>query len=432
MKMKKLLLLLCTTVLLSCNNDTPKATPSKVEHTTLLVATEGKLINFDLDQKKIAWQFQNPMDSTGNRNLFALDGQNIFMPFESGKLINFDVNTGKIIWQQQIYGNGDEPLGMGNGEEDEKIMIRSQMPLFMAKPLVDEQNILMASTAQPMEGGRAWLYNFNRTNGKKKWLSDLPTVFNLFAPVKYRNYYFINSAVFLEKFDAKTGVNTSYGMFDGDLEIAGQPLQHHEVNQFDVPIYNQMQSDGQRIFIGSEKGTIYALELNKDGNLADGDIADPNNTFIKNPKAFKWTFSDKAFHFPGNNKLILEDGTLYTEMKGDTNTCFFAINADNGKLKWKKILPSNIQNWTLNGDKIVGYTNKSIFYLDTDGENFTETNIKNLPLSDMESMDDTHFVYVTQKGVEIFDTKTKTTKLVITQAFNKNEHNNVQIKYISR
>ncbi|MCV5003864.1 PQQ-like beta-propeller repeat protein, partial [Escherichia coli] len=85
---------------------------TKVEHATLLLATNGSVYNFNLDDYKTTWHYTSPLDSTGNRNFFALDGQNIFMPFESGKLINFDVNTGKIIWKQQIYGNEDQPLGM--------------------------------------------------------------------------------------------------------------------------------------------------------------------------------------------------------------------------------------------------------------------------------------------------------------------------------
>lgn len=431
--MKKLLLLISSSILLSCNNSS-KTESSKVNNTTLIVATEGQIFNFNLDENTIAWHYKSPIDSAGNRNLFAVDGQNIFMPFESGKLINFDINSGKIIWQQQIYGNEDQPSDMSNDANSETERLSSLMPLLMTKPLVDGQNILITSTIQPTQSNRAWLYNFNRANGSKKWLSELPTVYNYFAPVKYRNSYFVNSAVFLEKLAAESGVNTSYGMFDGDVEISGQPQQHNETNQFEHPIYMPMQSDGEHLFIGSETGKIYALKLDKNGNIPDGDISDPNNTFIKNPKVFAWTFSDKNFTFQKNSILFLENGTLYTEIMNSVGTeaCFFAINADDGKLKWKKGIQSDVQNWTLTGDIIIGNTENSIFYMDTDGKNFTEVNIKSKPLSNMERVDKTHFVYVTQKGVEIFDTNTKTAKLTISKAFKPNEYNNVQVKYISK
>ncbi|WP_106914982.1 outer membrane protein assembly factor BamB family protein [Chryseobacterium aurantiacum] len=431
--MKKLILLISASIFLSCNKNS-KTESSKVNHATLVVATEGQVFNFNLDENKIVWQYKSDIDSAGNRNLFAVDGQNIFMPFESGKLINFDINTGKIIWQQQIYGNGDQPLDMSNDENEEAKRLSSRMPLFMASPLVDGQNILMASTGQPSEINRAWLYNFNRANGTKNWLSELPTIYNYFAPVKYRNSYFVNSAVFLKKLSPQNGVNTSYGMFDGDVEIVGQPLQHNEVNQFDRPIYNPMYTDGNTLFIGSEAGTIYALKLDKDGNLPDGDISDPNNTFIKNPKVFKWIYKNEKLVAKRSHILFFEDGTLYTEMRISSNneSNLLAINAEDGNLEWGQILPPDVLNWTISNGKIIGNNMNTLFYIDTNGKNFTKVKIKDKPLSGIESIDATHFIYVTQKGIEIFDTQTQTAKLVIAKKFNDNEHNNLQIKYISK
>lgn len=431
---KFLPLVISVSILLSCSKNTSKTEPSKVEHSTLLVATEGSIFNFNLDKNTISWEYKSPIDTAGNRNLFVLDGQNIFMPFESGKFINFDINTGKAIWQQQLYGNEDQPLSMSNDVNEQNKMLQSMMPLLMSKPLADGQNILIASTGQPMQTGGAWLYSFNKADGVKKWNSELPTVYNYFAPVRYHHYYFSNSAVFLEKYDAERGTGTSYGMFDGDVEIAGQPLQHHEVNQFERPIYTQMQSDGKDLFIGDEQGKIYALHLDENANFPNSDISDPNNTFIKNPKVFKWTFSDEKFNFQRNNITFLEDGTLYTEMKTGTasESCIFAINTDDGKLKWKKILKADILHWALSNEKIIGNTEKTIFYMDADGKNFTEINSKSQPLSNIEMMDETHFIYATRQGIEVFDINTKTAKLVFSKPFRNNEHNNLQIKYISK
>ncbi|MCL1665719.1 PQQ-binding-like beta-propeller repeat protein [Elizabethkingia ursingii] len=431
--MKKLLLLpIILQALSSCNN-TPSAEPTKTEHTTLIVATQGSIYNFDLDKNKITWQYNSPMDSTGNRNLFTLDGQNIFMPFESGKLINFDVNTGKIIWKQQIDGNEDSPMDVSDDANQQNQKLQSIMPLFMSQPLVDGQNIIMASTGQP-ETTNAWLYNFNRTTGKKTWASSLPTVFNLYAPVKYRNNYFVNTAVYLEMYTPQTGTPTSYGMFDGDVEVAGQPLQHHDVSQFEYPIYNQMQTDGKNLYIGDEKGKFYCLNLDKDANLPNSDISDPNNTFIKNPKVFKWIFKDEHYSFAGDAKSFMEDGTLYTVLRDGvrTESCIFAIDTDNGKTKWKQVIKADIMNWSTVKDKIIGNTENTIFYMDANGKNFIEVKIQNKPLSNIEPIDKTHFIYATQKGIEIFDTDTKTAKLVIGKSFKYNQHNNLQIKYISK
>lgn len=428
--MKKLLLFpIILQTLLGCNS-APPAELTKMEHSTLLVATQGSIYNFDLDENKIAWQYNSPIDSTGNRNLFTLDGQNIFMPFESGKLINFDVNTGKIIWKQQVDGSEDLPIDLGGNDNQQNQKLQSIMPLFMSQPLVDGQNIIIASTGQP-ETTNAWLYNFNRTTGEKTWASPLPTVFNLYAPVKYRDNYFVNSAVFLEMY-TQIGTHTSYGMFDGDVEIAGQPLQHHDVSQFEYPIYNQMQTDGKNLFIGDEKGKFYCLNLDKNASLPNSDISDPNNTFIKNPKVFKWIFKDDHYSFAGDAKSFLEDDILYTVLRDGirTESCIFAIDTDNGKTKWKQVIKADIINWSTVKDKIIGNTENTIFYMDANGKNFTEVKIKNKPLSNIESIDKTHFIYATQKGIEILDTNTRTSKLVISKYFKDNQHNNLQIKYI--
>lgn len=433
-KIKKLIILITASFLWSCHDNTPKTTPSKVDHTTLLVATEGNIYNFDLDKNTIAWQYKSPINSAGNRNLFVLDGQNIFMPFESGKFINFDLNTGKIIWQQQIYGNEGAPMNMSNDPNAEAEVLRPLVPLFMAKPLVDGQNILMVSSGQPENVKHAWLHNFSRTNGERTWLSELPTVYNYFAPVKYRNFYFVNSAVFLTKYCMQNGIDTSYGMFDGDLEVTGQPIQHHESNQFANTIYSQIQTDEENLFIAEDSGSIYALHLNKDGNLPDGNISDPDNTFIKNPKVFKWIFQDKTYGSHKSNKFFLKDSILYVEfaLPIDGRTCLFTLNTNDGKMKWRKIIPSEIKNWTISDGKIIGNNSKGIFYMDTNGENYTEFKVKNVPISDIAFIDKTHFVYVTHKGIEIFNTADKTAKLVVAKAFNNNDYNNLQIQYISK
>ncbi len=435
-KMKNILLLIAILLFFTAcqNNSSPKAEPTNMKPTTLLVASDGSIFNYNLDKNQISWEYNSPIDSTGNRNFFALDGQNIFMPFESGKFINFDVETGKILWKKQIYGNEDEALAMASGEDAENEYLQARMPLFMTKPLVDNENIVIASTGQPLQTS-AWIYSFNRDDGAEKWHGPLPTPYNLFSPVKYRNFYFVNSAIFLEKISAEDGTAYSYGMFDGALEVAGQPIQEYDENQFEHPIYNQMQTDGENLYIGDENGKFYCFYLDKTASLRDGDINDPNNTFIKNPKIFKWTFNDENFDFQSNNITFLDNEILFVEMKNGsaTQTCFFALNIKDGKAKWKKIINGDVINWALNKDKIAGNTENTIFYLNTNGENFVEIKIQNKPLSNIEWKDDTHLIYITQNGIEVFDITTKTSKTVFTKSFSdKGNQNYVQIKLISK
>ena len=434
--MKKFLLLLTILpFLVGCNNySIPKAKPTNVQNATLLVASDGAIFNYNLDKNKISWEYNSLIDTAGNRNFFEVDGQNVFMPFESGKFINFDVETGKVIWEKQIYGNEDQALAMASGKDAENEFLQSRMPLFMTKSLVDEENIIIASTGQPTQTS-AWIYNFNRSDGSKKWHGHLPTPYNLFAPVKYRNFYFINSAIFLEKISIEDGTAYSYGMFDGAPQVAGQPYQEYEENQFESPLYNQMQTDGENLYLGDEKGKFYCFYLDKTASVPDGDITNPNNTFINNPKIFKWTFNDDNFDFQSNNITFLENGTLYVEMKNGmaTQTCVFALNTKDGKPKWKKIINGDVLNWSLNNNKIVGFTENSIFYMRANGEDFAEMEIQSKPLSNIEWKDETHLIYITKKGIEVFDTTTKAAKIIFSKPFNdKGNHNYVQIKHIDK
>ena len=102
------------------------------------------------------------------------------------------------------------------------------------------------------------------------------------------------------------------------------------------------------------------------------------------------------------------------------------------KPKWQQIINGSILNWKLDNGKIVGHTASTIFYLDADGQNFTEIKIESKPLSNIEWFDKTHLIYVTQKGIEFFDTNTKVAKIIFSKQFKENEHNNVQIKFIKK
>jgi len=402
-------------------------TNTKVAHNTLIVAHNGSIFSIDVDQSKISWQHDSPLDTGGNRNYFAIDDQRIYLPYESGKLVSYDVATGKVIWQEQIHGNEDQGMDMSSDPNDQANTIKNQMPLFMTTPLIDGNNVVIASTGQPTQA-TGWLYTFDKAKGTKKWDEQLPTIFNFYAPIRYKDHYFVNSATYLNKYSVNEGTWTSYGMFDG---MDGSTA---EANQFERPIYNQMQTDGERMFIGDENGKFYCIQFNKDGNLQDGDITDPNNTFVKNPKVFKWTFGDEAFTFQKNHVTFLKDHTLYVEMKTGLadQSCIFALDTSNGKVKWKKVVKGDILNWALQGDQIVGNTENLIFWMDNNGKAYTEMRTENKPLSNIEMQDKTHLIFATKDGIESLDLQTKKTKVIFAKAFKSNEYNNFQIKYLAK
>lgn len=142
-----------------------KVIPTKVNHRTLLIATKGKIVNFNLDENKTAWEYANDFDSlSGNRNSFVVSEQHIYMPFESGSLINLDVNTGQIVWKQQIYGDNNENLFITQNFDEIEESIKELRPLFMSKPLVDKQQVVIASHGQPSKT-IPFLYSFDKKLG---------------------------------------------------------------------------------------------------------------------------------------------------------------------------------------------------------------------------------------------------------------------------
>ena len=413
------------TTLVSCQNNQQQVQPTQVEHNTLLIASGGSVFSYNLDENKVNWTYTSKQDTPENRNYFALNGQHLLMPFESGKLVNLDVKTGEIRWQQQIYGIEDDIIFSTTEESLEK---NPMSPLFMSQPLIDNDNVVIASTSSDE---RAWLYNFDLNQGEKKWSEELVTKYNFFAPVKCRDYYFVNSAVFLKKYDIKMGVSTSYGMFDGAYEYPDA-----EPNQFENPIYVPIQSDGENLYIGDEKGNYYCLPLNKNGNVkTQYSISEPNNTFIKNPAVFKWIYSDKDFPY-SQWYSFLDNNTLYVVVKdgNDKQSALVAIDTKNGKPKWKQGIDTNeLINVTLQAEKLTGINKKQIFWIDTNGKNFTQVQVANQPISNLEWLDSTHLIYISVKGIEVLDTQTKTSKIIFEKNFeNVGYHNYTQIKFLKK
>ncbi|MCZ4243254.1 PQQ-binding-like beta-propeller repeat protein [Pedobacter punctiformis] len=429
----KLALVILVSILLLTNCSNNSSEKIAADHETLIVSTYGRVMNINLEQNKIQWQYQSKYNLDGNRNLFSLSDDLLVQPFESGELIAFNINTGKILWQEHILGGGDgaeEAIATQDGTLD-TTFVNSLKPLFMTQPLIAENNVYITSTNQPESQNHPALYNFNKKTGEKNWVENLPTVFNLFRPVLLNDYIFVNSAVFLNMYSKNEGTNTSYGIFDGADE-----LPNAEPSQFTNPIYAQMLSDGKYLFVGDEKGRFYALHFDKNNNLPVSDITDPNNTFAKNPKLFEWKFENP------NISSIQEDGNTYlyddyilacVNQTDKVQPAIIAIDKNSGKLKWKTEL-KGIEKWRLVGNKITATNGELIFLLNTDGDVTTtlKTEKKYAPISNIEIDKNDDLIYATEQGIVKYELKTKKFVVLIKQAFVNGHHNYFQIKYLRK
>ena len=423
---------LCVLGISSCTN---KSTTENVtaDNETLIVSTHGKVMNINLEQNKIQWQYQSKYNPEGNRNLFSLSDSLLVQPFESGELIAFNVNTGKILWQDHILGGGDgneDAVATADGQLD-TAFVNTKKPLFMTQPLIAENSVYITSTNQPQSSDVPALYNFNRKTGEKIWIENLPTVFNLFKPVLHNNFVFVNSAVYLNMYSKNEGTNTSYGVFDG-----ADDLPNAEKSQFIDPIYVQMQSDGKKLYVGDENGKFYALHFDSKNSLPVSDIMDPNNTFAKNTKLFEWIFEDPSI------SSIQEDGNTYiygdyilaaVNQKDKTEPAIIAIDKSNGKLKWKTEI-KGIEEWRLVGDKITASNGELIYLLSTDGKimETIKTEKQFAPISNIEIDKNDNLIYATEQGIVKYEVKTKKFVVLLKQVFKKEYHDYFQVKYLKK
>ena len=158
----------------SCSQN-PTEEKTIADHETLIVSTHGKVMNINLEQNKIQWQYQSKYNPEGNRNLFSLSDDLLVQPFESGELIAFNLNTGKILWQEHILGGGDgieDAVANADGQLD-IAFVNAKKPLFMTQPLITGHNVYISSTNQPQSSDVPALYNFK----KKNWRENLGAEF---------------------------------------------------------------------------------------------------------------------------------------------------------------------------------------------------------------------------------------------------------------
>lgn len=404
----------------------------KTNHESLVISSSGKILNFNLENNEIQWQYQSKFNLSGNRNYFSLSEDILLQPFESGELIAFNLNTGKILWQEHIFGEGNG-MGVSVATPDgiDLDFVNSLKPLFMTQPLMTKENVYIASTNQPMSTNIPALYSFEKNTGKKNWVQNLPTVFNFFKPVEFNDFIFVNSAVFLNLYDKRNGDQKNYGTY-----ILSTDDENTKPNQFSNPIYVQMLRDGKSLFIGDENGKFYALEFDGNNNISGAVASDPENTFIKNSKLFKWTFSDDAIssiHADGRAHLYKNYLLTAVNLSDKTEQSIIAINKKNGKLIWKTDL-QGIDKWALIDDKIIASNREKIYLLDMDGKITDKIKIPSefAVISNIEIDKNGDFYYATEKGIVKLEMKTQKINLVLKHNFIKDEHDYFQIKYLKK
>lgn len=416
--MKKLLLSIGALFsLFGCQ--TKQAEPTvKVPQQTLILSTNGKVINFDLDNKKVVWEYNSPNDVEGNRNAFDFDETTLYMPFESGKFAALDILTGKEKWVFEAgqIGMMDVAVDASGGFETEA----GSEPYFMGQPLQYQDKVYTVTTGG---GSYPYLVILNKADGSEFTTEGIETKFNMYQPVLCQENVFVNSAIYLNKYSLR-GTPTSYGMYDE--------------NTFDSPLYAQMRSDGETLYFGEEDGKFYAIPFNKDGNVKgdNDDIMDPKNNFKDNLSIYSWRYQSKEYPrlaTNGDNSTALHKKTYVVNVrKADSDAqALIGLNAKDGSEQWKYSLGEEIINWHQSGERLIGYTTQKIFVLDFKGKELETYAISEgfKPLTNIEETKDGQLVFLTTQGIATIDKTAKQAKLLIAYGVKDTYHNRAYVKY---
>lgn len=423
--MKKIVTIGILAILASCNSfSDKKETDVKVPNETLIVSSKGKLFNFNLETKKLTWQYVSKEDTLMNRNRFSYDETSVYLPFESGRLISAQIVSGKINWNNN-YKDAPDEVSAGVASDDGSMTTENSGkdfgPIFMSKPLLYDNKVYIASAGRP-DVFTSRFYVIDAKSGSSSLTSENSTNYNYYQPVENNTNIYLNSAVYLD-LHYKQGTSASNGMYDGAA--------------FQNPLYAQMQSSKNRLLLGDEDGIFYALAVDQKGLTKGGDIMDPKNNFIDRKDIFEWTYQSKKYPGLGDDQTSLTNDLFIVCKKSEDESkmALIAIDAQSGKEAWLFEPQDIIKNWqVVNQNEVIGYTKNKIFALDLKGKTILEIPIDTslYPVSNIEVNAKKQLLYITGKGIVSIDRSSKKADLMIPHIFYPSSTPLNQIKYFNK
>lgn len=419
--MRKILITAVLSGLISCHSSEKTSAQTTVPNETLIVSGKGKLFNFNLETKKLTWQYISKEDTLVNRNRFTYDAENIYMPFESGRLLGVNINSGKVVWDHNFINPSYMATDhAGNMDAAEDHSDRDLGPIFMSKPLVSGNMLYIASAGRP-ETFKSDFFVIDAKNGKVIRTNRNSTNYNYFQPVENKGNIYVNSAVFLDLHyrsgSDRNGIN--------------------ENAAFEYTLYTQMQTSGNRLLFGDEYGRFYACAINQDGFVNAGSNSGPSSNYAKSDHFFEWTYQSEKYPGLGDGQTALLNDLLIVckESENESKMALIAIDSGSGKEKWMFQPEDVIKNWqVVNEEEITAYTKNKIWVLDSDGKvNFEAPIDPSLyPVSNIEINSKNQLLYISGKGIVAVDRKTKRAALLIAHTFYPSSIPLNQIKYFEK
>ncbi|MFH6996382.1 PQQ-binding-like beta-propeller repeat protein [Flavobacterium sp. FlaQc-57] len=322
------------------------------EKSILIFDYDGSLFSYDFESETIVWTVKAADSYTQMcANKVVISDGVVYVPFINGEIFAIDNQTGAIFWKSRL------------GNITDQIVLKDQTPaIYNGKLYITAQNQNQSSNLYALDikdGSLVWNYKLDSAN------NDIPVL-------AFDNKIFTQSASNIYSFDANTGKLLSQKSFEQTLN--GKPV-----------------TDGENVFVASEKNVLFALSPNKLDIL--------------------WEFKLDENQYNIKERIFCKDNKLYFAAQGTNVTSIYAVDSKNGTQLWKTdFKDDNIEYITRENDNIWGYTKKGkLFELDiTNGEIAFETKLTTLPVSNIEfPNDDNLLYYYCDAGLIQYDLKEK-------------------------
>ncbi|MFH7015826.1 PQQ-binding-like beta-propeller repeat protein [Flavobacterium sp. FlaQc-47] len=316
----------------------------------LMYDYDGSLISFDLEAEHINWTVKatDAYTEMCANQITLLDGV-IYIPFINGEIFAVDNQTGEIFWKSRL------------GNVTDQIVLKNQIPVI-------NNGKLYITTQSPVNN----IYALNIKDGSLAWKYQLESSNNDNPVLFFDNKIFTQSASSFYSLDANTG------------KLIYQKT-------FEEPITGKPVTDGENVFVASEKNVLFALSPNKPDILWEFKV-DENQHSIK-------------------EHIVCKDKKVYFAAQGEEVSSIYAVDSKTGTQLWKRdFKDDNIQYILEESDNIWGYTRKAkLFQIDvTNGEIALEVKLTTKPISNIEfSNDDESLFYYSDAALIQYEFKSK-------------------------
>ncbi|WJS96562.1 PQQ-binding-like beta-propeller repeat protein [Flavobacterium johnsoniae] len=318
----------------------------------LIYDYDGSLFSWDLEAETIVWTVKaTDASSEMCANKITLHDGVVYVPFINGEIFAIDNQTGAIFWKSRL------------GSITDQIVLKDQTPIVSnGKLFIIAQNQNQSSN----------LYALDLKDGSFAWNYKFDTAINDTTPLVFDNKIFTQSGSNVYVFEANTGKAISQKTFEEQMT-------------------GNFATDGQNVFIASEKNNLFALN--------------PNNLETV------WQFKLDENQYNIKERIICKDNKIYVGAQGSQVSSLYAIDSKTGTQLWKTdFKDDNIEYIVKENENIWGYTRKKkLFELDlTNGEIAFEAKLTTLPISNFEfPKEDNLLYYYCDAGLIQFDLNEK-------------------------